>query len=74
MTKSSRRERRDPRFLQLRERVGDLPHGDFERIIRIGQVVAAGGHDADSASDQGEDAKFLRHQLAGSCRQDRHHD
>lgn len=55
------------RLFELGECAGDLPHGDLERVLSVGEIVARAGEDGDASADQGEDAQFLGYQVAGEA-------
>ena len=47
------------------ERVGDLVHGHFEQVVRVGEVIAGYREHAHAAPDQGENAKLLGYEVTG---------
>jgi hypothetical protein len=51
-------------LLELGEHAGDLTHGDLERIVRLGEIVAGTGQDPNTALDQRDYAGLLNDQLA----------
>jgi len=50
-------------LFQLRERTRNLAHGDFERIVLVGEVIARGREHPHPAPDQRQDTELLRHQI-----------
>ena len=54
-----------PCLFQLRKHAHDLPHGDPEFIVTVGQVVAGGGQDAHAQANQQRNAGLLGQQMSG---------
>jgi hypothetical protein len=57
----------EPCLFVLMKRAGDLAHHDARWIAAIGQVVAVGRENADTAIDQREDPELLGDELAGKA-------
>lgn len=55
--------RDQPRLLQLGEHASDLTHGDLERVVRLGEVIAGAGKHPNTALDQRDNAGLLDDEL-----------
>jgi hypothetical protein len=43
----------------------DLAHGDLERVVRVGEVIARGREHTHATPDESENAKLLSDEIAG---------
>jgi hypothetical protein len=57
-----------PGFLELCEHASNLPHCDFERIIRDREIVTRSGEHLNAPLDQGDDASLLHDKMPGETR------